>query len=65
MLGEWNKIEADFQQHYGIDLSDPGVRHHRSWRWFKVRLGGLLSIESRLQSQFNPTPEQKKRQAKE
>lgn len=65
MLGEWNKIEADFHQHYGIDLSDPTIRGHRSWRWFKARLGGLLIIESRMQSQFNPTPEQKKHRSKE
>lgn len=65
MLGEWTKLEADFQQHYGIDLTDPTIRRHRSWRWFRVRLMGLLSIESRLQYQFNPTPEQKKRQSKE
>lgn len=60
MLGEWNAIEADFQQTYGIDLSDPAVRHRRSWRWFKVRLAGLLQVESRIQVIFNPTPEQRK-----
>lgn len=63
MLEEWNKIENDFQQHYGVDLTDPLVRRRRSWRWFKVRLIGLLQIESRIQAQFNPSPEQKKRRA--
>jgi len=35
-------------EHFGIDLSEPGLLQGRDWRWFKVRLDGLLHIESRL-----------------
>lgn len=47
-------IEVDFQQVYGIDLSDPRVRQERTWRWFVVRVIGLLSTECRIQRVFNP-----------
>lgn len=35
-------IEQDFADTYSCDLDDPGVRP-RSWRWFIVRLHGLLN----------------------
>lgn len=59
MLERWNLIEADFQEVYGVDLA--AVRHSRSWRWFVVRLSGLLSTESRIQRVFNPMDHQKKK----
>lgn len=46
LLAQWDRVECDFQEHYGIDLSS-GVLEHRSWRWFRVRLVGLLSTDSR------------------
>lgn len=48
LIGHWKLIEADMHEHYGIDLSEPGLLQSRDWRWFKVRLDGLLHIESRL-----------------
>ena len=39
---EWDLIEADFAEVFGTDLDDPAVRP-RSWRWFMVRLHGLLN----------------------
>ncbi|WZB38568.1 tail assembly chaperone [Microbacterium phage Jera] len=54
MLGEWDKIEADFQQVYGVDLTEVLLQGRKSWRWFKVRLKNLLVVESRIQHQFNP-----------
>lgn len=38
---------------YGVDLSS-GVLDKRSWRWFKVRMFGLLSTECRLSRHFAP-----------
>lgn len=54
MLEEWDKIEADFQQFYGVDLVEAIKERRRSWRWFLVRLKNLLIVESRIQAQFNP-----------
>lgn len=53
-------METDFQQVYGIDLSDPAIRGQRSWRWFVIRLLGLLSTEGRIQRVFNPIKYDKK-----
>lgn len=30
------------QEHYGIDLAEPGLLERRSARWLKVRISGLL-----------------------
>lgn len=57
MLEKWSLIEADFQEVYGVDLT--AVRGQRSWRWFVVRLAGLLSTESRIQRVFNPQDKKK------
>jgi hypothetical protein len=62
MLGRWSLIEADFQEVYGVDLT--AVRGQRSWRWFVVRLAGLLSTESRIQRVFNPQDKKKKSEPK-
>lgn len=51
MLEYWDEIEADFQQTYGVDLTE---NRHKSWRWFLVRLKNLLRVESRMQNRFNP-----------
>lgn len=60
MLRHWRLVEVDFQEVYGIDLATPGLLRARSWRWFLLRLVGLLSTEGRVQRVLNPTPEQKK-----
>lgn len=57
LLGQWPLVEADFQETYGLDLSG-GLLGERSWRWFQVRLYGLLSADSRLSRHFAP-PEPK------
>lgn len=51
MLEEWDELEADFQQVYGLDLTEC---RGKSWRWFLVRAKGLLRVESRMQNRFNP-----------
>jgi len=38
---------------YGLDLSS-GILRTRSWRWFKTRLYGLLSADSRISRHFAP-----------
>ncbi|WNM65424.1 tail assembly chaperone [Microbacterium phage Phonegingi] len=64
MLDNWGLVELDFQQVYGIDLSTPGLLRSRTWRWMTMRMRGLLSTEGRVQRVLNPTPEQKKADAK-
>lgn len=59
ILGEWNLIETDFQEVYGLDISDPAIRTGRSWRWFLVRLAGLMITECRVQRRFNPIKPEK------
>lgn len=51
-------MEADLHERYGIDLSDPAIRHGRTWRWLQVRILALLSVDSRLYRHFKP-PEKK------
>jgi len=41
-------------EHYGIDLAEPGLLDVRSARWLRVRIDGLLSIESRLHAALFP-----------
>jgi hypothetical protein len=47
-------VEPDLHEHFGIDLSDPAIRHGRTWRWLQVRILALLSIDSRLYRHFKP-----------
>jgi hypothetical protein len=47
------------QQRYGIDLAQPGLLERRSWRWLKVRIVGLLDVDSRLSLAVFPPPEAK------
>lgn len=44
ILSHWDDIEWAFQE-VGIDLSS-GILSHRSWRWFKVRVLGLVGRRS-------------------
>lgn len=48
----WALVEADFHEVYGVDLS--AVKRTRTYRWFLVRLIGLLSTESRVQRVLRP-----------
>lgn len=42
-----DEIEADLHERYGIDLTG-GILRRRSARWLRVKVQGLLGIESRL-----------------
>jgi hypothetical protein len=55
VLDQWPLIEADFSSEYGIELED--VFLTRSWRWFTVKVSGLLVAETRLARYFRPDPE--------
>lgn len=49
ILEKWKLIEADMQDIYHIDLSEPGLLTQRSARWLKVRILGLAgNSRSRL-----------------
>lgn len=51
ILSQWALIEADWHSEYGQELT-PGLLGERSWRWFRVRLGGLLAADTRLARQL-------------
>jgi len=53
VLEHWALLEADFQEHYGVDLGTR-ILDRRSGRWLRVRVLGLLSIESRLRYALHP-----------
>lgn len=53
LFEHWRHIEADLHQFYGIDLDDPD-RRPRSWRWLKVRIIGLVAVESRIARALAP-----------
>ena len=40
----WRLIEADLHDVYGIDVNDDDLLSRRSWRWLRVRIGGLLEM---------------------
>ena len=44
-------------EHYGIDLGEPGLLESRSWRWLRVRIRGLMDIDSRLRNALFPPKE--------
>lgn len=52
----WGLIEADFQQHYGIDLDDPHLLATKTWRWLRTRILGLLNADTRVQRKLTPPP---------
>ena len=47
-------IEADMAERYRIDVEEPGLLDARSARWLRVRILGLLSVESRLRAELFP-----------
>ena len=47
VIEHFNDIETDFHEIYGVDFGD-GVLEQRDWRWFKIRVEGLLIRDSRL-----------------
>jgi hypothetical protein len=55
IFAQWSLVEADFHEFYNVDLED--VFWVKSWRWFTVRVDGLLGCDSRLQRHFREDPE--------
>ena len=55
----WDAVETDLHEHYGIDLEDRKLLRTRSWRWLRLRILGLLTVESRLSTAMTrqPAPE--------
>jgi len=45
------------QERYHIDVDEEGLMERRSARWLKLRIRGLLSVESRLYRQMFPPEE--------
>ncbi len=41
-------VEADLHSEYGIDLEQPGLLRHRSWRWLQLRIAALLAADTRI-----------------
>lgn len=41
-------------ERYGIDAESPGLLDARSARWLKVRIQGLLHVDSRLAAALSP-----------
>lgn len=60
LLAQWALIEPDLHQFYGID-ADSGILAARTGRWLRVKIRGLLLIESRLRAhvadKHKPSPE--------
>ncbi len=57
ILSHWRLIEADFQEHYGIDLDDRALWRTRTWRWLETRITGLLAADTRLYRALAPEPD--------
>jgi hypothetical protein len=52
-------VEIAFSTLYHIELED--VFRTRSWRWFRVKIRGLLSTDNPLARHFAPDPETEKK----
>lgn len=53
IFDNWQHVEADLHQVYGVDLDDPALKR-RTWRWLKLRIAGLCSTECRLSNVLRP-----------
>jgi len=42
---------------YHLDVDEPGLLDRRTARWLKVRILGLLAIDSRLRRELAPETE--------
>jgi hypothetical protein len=51
----WALVEFAFHAHLGVDLD--AMRGARSWRWFVVRVRGLLTSDTALARHFAPEPD--------
>lgn len=57
LLTRWNLIEADLHSEYGIDVEDRALMRHRTWRWLRARMVGLLSADTRIARALAPEPD--------
>lgn len=55
IAAEWDLLEISFSTLYGIEIEDEFPV--RSWRWFTVKVRGLLQSDTPLARHFAPTPE--------
>jgi hypothetical protein len=56
IVEEWDLLEVSFTTFYGIELED--AYRTRSWRWFCVKVRGLLMNSTPIARHFAPEPEQ-------
>ncbi len=54
LVEKFGLIEADFSSEYGVELAD--VFHVRTWRWFSVKVAGLMAADTRIARHFAPAP---------
>jgi hypothetical protein len=54
IFDNWDLVEADLHSVYGVDLGDRSAPAGRTWRWLKLRIVGLVSVESRLATALSP-----------
>lgn len=52
IFGQAELIEADFRSEYQLELTQ--VYRTATWRWFRVRVQGLLYADTRLSRHFRP-----------
>lgn len=55
LMADWALVEHSFHAVLGVDLD--AVRRSRSWRWFTVRLRGLLATDTPLAARYAPEKE--------
>lgn len=55
IVEQWTLLEISFSTLYAIELED--VFRTRSWRWFTVKVRGLLLADTPLARHFKPEPE--------
>jgi hypothetical protein len=52
IVAQWDLLEVSFSSFYGIELED--AYPVRSWRWFTVKVRGLLLNPTPLSRHFAP-----------
>lgn len=52
LFEQWPLLEFSFHAHLGVDLAD--VWQVKSWRWFAVRVQGLMSSDTPIARFFAP-----------
>lgn len=56
LFERWHLVECDFHSEFGVDLDEPGLLRSRSWRWFRARIAGLVSADTRIYRALAPKP---------